>query len=52
MRGQLLSDSAAAGVHKQSISTMFVVYQLIKIYGSKRPGYRLLMYSSGCTITQ
>ena len=28
------------------------LYQLIKIYGSKRPGYRLLMNSSGCAIAQ
>ena len=31
---------------------MSVLYQLIKIYGSKRPGYRLLMNSSGCAIAQ
>ena len=29
---------------------MSVLYQLKKIYGSKRPGYRLLMNSSGCAI--
>ena len=31
---------------------MSVLYQLIKIYGSKRPGYRLFMNSSGCAIAQ
>ena len=31
---------------------MSVLHQLIKIYGSKCPGYRLLMNSSGCAIAQ
>ena len=36
------------GLH--STSPKLYVYQLKKIYGSKCPGYRLLMISSGCTI--
>ena len=47
MRRKLLSDSAATGVQQQS--TIYIQdvsirrYQLKKIYGSKHPGYRLLI---------
>ena len=35
-------------LYYKHVEGVTVVYQLIKIYGSKRPGYRLLMKSSGC----
>ena len=42
MRRKLLGNSAAAG--NDFSLFVSVVYQLRKIYGSKRPGYRLLIF--------
>ena len=53
MVGLHMLDCCCFPVHLVLFSlVMSVLYQLIKIYGSKRPGYRLLMNSSGCAIAQ
>ena len=50
--GGFLLQMDVQGFSNDFSLVMSVVYQLIKIYGLKRPGYRLLMNSSGCAIAQ